>query len=186
MVTLTVACVFGSFLIPQRSNALVVGSHNSNGFTMHFNVDLWGTTHIGWTIQPGTVEAIDNWIHNFPYAGGATIAAMATEGALVCGALLSGLGAAVCATYFAIYQGYLIDQIHHAHQQRVCVTVKLHIPLFKVFDPLHILWDVFPYVDSGSWCNKKVYITPPPPPNPQGPRTPGGCSMDPTNVDCGV
>jgi hypothetical protein len=180
---------FHSAIISSTPN-LVVGSSTSNGFTMHFSIDPYGTTKVGWTVQPHTVAAMDNWMRANAVTVAAGKAAMAVAGAYICGILLTGFGAALCGAIFAVWLGFMVDTFHNAHTLGVCVTIKVYVPLFKIFDEKRPLWNGFPYADAGSWCNRKVYITPPPPPNPQGPRMPSNvydpqrCSVNPNDPVC--
>ena len=62
------------------SNSVTVGAQRMDGFTLNFS---WQglKLRIGWTIQPHTVAAIDNFIRSNPYA---TAAAMEMVGAMAC------------------------------------------------------------------------------------------------------
>lgn len=170
------------------AHALTVGSSTSNGFTMHWSVDQFANTKIGWTFQPNSVQSISRWMRQDPNA---TKAAMGMLGASACSPIAPGLGTVVCNGIFGAWGGYIVDTFNNAAAMGLCVTIKTYIPLFGIFNPYSIHWDSpFPYVDGGSWCNLNRYNTPSPPyppvPNPQGPRTPGGCTMDPTNPACNV
>jgi hypothetical protein len=166
-------------VVPTRTAVLTsftIG--HSRGFTLNFS---WQglKLRIGWTIQPEAVRVIDAFIHANPYANAA---AQAMAGAAICGVYLPGLGDLVCEVIFSVFGTYIINVIHGAAVHGVCVTIKTYLPLFGVFDPLHPLWDAWPYEDRGSWCNLNWYS--PPLPNPQGPRTPGSCASDPTRPGC--
>jgi hypothetical protein len=164
------------------ANSVTVGAQRMDGVTTNWS---WQglTLRIGWTIQPNTVRNIDNWARQNPYA---TAATMELLSAAACGSLLPALGAIVCSVLWSVFGVYLLNVFHGAHLHNVCVTVKTYLPVLGVFDPYHPKWDTYPYEDGGGWCHTEIYITPPPAPNRQDPRTPGDCKSDPTRRECRV